>query len=309
MANDSFKLRRKDPILGLKTPLLFAHRGGAKEAPESTEEAFRHAVNCGTDVLELDLRLSRDGELVVWHGPGLKIVRGRRKTYGRFDHVGELRWRELKDKAWVLHPFEEPKFIPKRERLLLTLGDFFKVVEKIERELKRKGKFRRLHINIELKKPHRKSPGWSTKILNDLLDIVDEQSQSRKIILASMNTIRLNNLRRCMKNRGKSHPTNLTLSEQILYLAAPADFSSTKYAFETSHAVLFRPLVRKVRKNGDSIYVFLTKFWPDPGIDQEEGEELKKSLFRVLNTGVDGIMTDYPKKVGKLLEEWKRAHR
>ena len=75
MAKDSFKLRRKDPILGLKTPLLFAHRGGAKEAPESTEEAFEHAVRHGADVLELDLRLSRDGELVVRDRRGYQPIK------------------------------------------------------------------------------------------------------------------------------------------------------------------------------------------------------------------------------------------
>ena len=61
--------------------------------------------------------------------------------------------------------------------------------------------------------------------------------------------------------------------------------------------------------NDDSIYVFLTKLGPIPAIDQEKGKKLKDSVFKVLNTGVDGIMTDYPKKVGELLEEWKRAHR
>ena len=67
---------RKDPIFKRKTPLLFAHRGGAGEAPESTEEAFRKAVENRADVLELDVSLTLDGEIVVWHGPGLKNVRG-----------------------------------------------------------------------------------------------------------------------------------------------------------------------------------------------------------------------------------------
>lgn len=49
-------------------PLLFAHRGGAALAPENTLEAFRRAVeNWGADVLEMDVRLTRDGELVVIH--------------------------------------------------------------------------------------------------------------------------------------------------------------------------------------------------------------------------------------------------
>ncbi len=49
-------------------PLFFAHRGGAKLAPENTIEAFRSAVEVwGADVLEMDVHCTRDGELVVLH--------------------------------------------------------------------------------------------------------------------------------------------------------------------------------------------------------------------------------------------------
>lgn len=51
-------------------PLLIAHRGGAGLAPENTLSAFRSAVeDWGADILELDVHLSRDGELVVIHDP------------------------------------------------------------------------------------------------------------------------------------------------------------------------------------------------------------------------------------------------
>ena len=49
-------------------PLLFAHRGGARLAPENTLQAFEQAVHVwGADVIETDVRLSRDGEIVVIH--------------------------------------------------------------------------------------------------------------------------------------------------------------------------------------------------------------------------------------------------
>lgn len=49
-------------------PLLFAHRGGAALAPENTLPAFTSAVELwGADILEMDVRLSRDGELMVIH--------------------------------------------------------------------------------------------------------------------------------------------------------------------------------------------------------------------------------------------------
>jgi glycerophosphoryl diester phosphodiesterase len=49
-------------------PLLVAHRGGSRLAPENTLEAFRDAVErWRADMLEMDVRLTRDGEVVVIH--------------------------------------------------------------------------------------------------------------------------------------------------------------------------------------------------------------------------------------------------
>jgi len=47
--------------------LNIAHRGASAYAPENTIAAFDKAVEQGADAIELDLHLSRDGELVVIH--------------------------------------------------------------------------------------------------------------------------------------------------------------------------------------------------------------------------------------------------
>lgn len=46
---------------------IWAHRGASGYAPENTLEAFRLAVEMGADGIELDVHLSRDGELIVIH--------------------------------------------------------------------------------------------------------------------------------------------------------------------------------------------------------------------------------------------------
>ena len=48
-------------------PLVFAHRGGAALAPENTLAAFDNGLALGADGVELDVRLSRDGVVVVHH--------------------------------------------------------------------------------------------------------------------------------------------------------------------------------------------------------------------------------------------------
>ncbi len=47
--------------------LTVAHRGASAVAPENTLAAFREAVRVGADLIELDIRLSRDNEVVVFH--------------------------------------------------------------------------------------------------------------------------------------------------------------------------------------------------------------------------------------------------
>jgi glycerophosphoryl diester phosphodiesterase len=53
-------------------PLVFAHRGGSKLAPENTIEAFDRGLAFGADGIELDVHLSRDGQVVVHHDPTLE---------------------------------------------------------------------------------------------------------------------------------------------------------------------------------------------------------------------------------------------
>lgn len=62
---------RPHPFLqGLAPTLHISHRGGAALGPENTLAAFDQAVNqYATQILELDLQLTRDGELVVSHDP------------------------------------------------------------------------------------------------------------------------------------------------------------------------------------------------------------------------------------------------
>ena len=48
-------------------PLIIAHRGDLGTAPENTLPAFQRARDAGADGVELDVRVTRDGQLVVFH--------------------------------------------------------------------------------------------------------------------------------------------------------------------------------------------------------------------------------------------------
>lgn len=49
------------------TVAVSAHRGGGEAAPPGTWEAYEHALALGADYVELDVRRTRDGELVTFH--------------------------------------------------------------------------------------------------------------------------------------------------------------------------------------------------------------------------------------------------
>src|SRR5215471_9189542 len=48
---------------------VIAHRGDSAHFPENTIPSFDHAVELGVDAIEFDLRVSRDGEVVIIHDP------------------------------------------------------------------------------------------------------------------------------------------------------------------------------------------------------------------------------------------------
>ena len=58
--------------------LIYGHRGAKGEAPENTLASFEQCLKHGVRRCELDLHLSKDGELMVIHDPTLKRTTDRR---------------------------------------------------------------------------------------------------------------------------------------------------------------------------------------------------------------------------------------
>ncbi|GAI92479.1 unnamed protein product [marine sediment metagenome] len=56
----------------MKLPLVIGHRGAKGIAPENSLSGFKKAVELGIDGVELDVHLTKDGNLVVIHDMDLK---------------------------------------------------------------------------------------------------------------------------------------------------------------------------------------------------------------------------------------------
>ncbi len=69
---------------------VVAHRGGALHAPENTIEAMALAISRGAEAIECDIRISSDGEVVVFHDPFVN------RTTGKPGAVSRMTFAELR---------------------------------------------------------------------------------------------------------------------------------------------------------------------------------------------------------------------
>ncbi len=327
MTNDStreksFPLRREDPIfvqLKARTPLLFAHRGGAGEAPESTREAFLHATKTArAEILELDVQLTKKDrrgieEFVVWHGPDLDNVlidlpgvptlpRARRKLQ-RYE-IGHFTWEELRDRAWVVHPDYGQEDLAAVERLpdrrLLRLEDLL-----LDRD------FLETPMNIEMKEC------FEIRHLDRFIEVLEKGRQASPkrdmVVAGNRNGALLQEFRKRTANR---YATNLPAGELLkLYARSLVGWSSgidlRQRAVQLPYPAWMTPrsLIETVRRTGGGVYVFLSRFTTlIPAIDADPKKPDEKTLFAILDRGVDGIMTDRPEHVRTLMDRWKALH-
>ena len=70
-------------LLASQRPLVIGHRGFCQLAPENTLPAFKLALAAGVDLVELDFRASRDGQLVVVHDAKLDRTTDARSRWRR----------------------------------------------------------------------------------------------------------------------------------------------------------------------------------------------------------------------------------
>src|SRR5689334_18436719 len=83
---------------GLPKVLNLAHRGASKQAPEHSLQALSLALSEGADVLELDLRATRDQQLVTAHDATLE------RTLGLPQRWSELTWADAQALAGARTP-------------------------------------------------------------------------------------------------------------------------------------------------------------------------------------------------------------
>jgi len=156
-----------------RKPLIIAHRGACSYSPENTMAAFKIALEQGADGIELDAKLSRDGEVVVIHDQTVdRTTDGRGKVHNY--SLSELK--KFNAGSYFSQEFKGEK-IPTLEEVLAEFGT-------------------RFLINVEL--TSYASPG--DDLPEKVADLIGKMGVSKNILFSSFHPIILHRIRGLMPN-------------------------------------------------------------------------------------------------------------
>ncbi|MCA1030367.1 glycerophosphodiester phosphodiesterase [Bacillus timonensis] len=256
-------------------PLVIAHRGGAGLAPENTMLAFRVAEKIGVDAIELDVRMSKDGHVVVIHDETVD------RTTNGTGYVNKLTLEQIKKLDAGYRLKLEKGAYPFRNKgvTIPTLEEVFKQI-------------RNVPLVIELKDPNK-------KLEAEVAKLIKKYKMKKRVIVGSFND---NSLERFASKTDGKIPVG-TGVETIKYFLFLHKIHLDRLLPLKRHAVQIpvkvgrvdlatERLIKRVRERNIAIH-----FWT---INDE------KTMRQLIELNVDGIITDYPNLLIQLLEEERK---
>jgi glycerophosphoryl diester phosphodiesterase len=151
--------------------LIFGHRGARAYAPMNTIPSFELALAQGADGVELDVRLTRDGEMIIMHNDTVDETTDGEGKVADFT-LAELQ--ALDAGAWFNESFRGTR-VP-------TLDAVFEAIGK------------RTRINVEIKAEGLRSDGIEAKVA----DAIRRHGLERSVIVSSFNPLTLRRFRHAM---------------------------------------------------------------------------------------------------------------
>jgi glycerophosphoryl diester phosphodiesterase len=256
-------------------PLVIAHRGGAGLWPENTLYAFENAVNLGVDVVEIDVRSTSDGTLVVMHDATVN------RTTDGAGRVSDMTLAELKKyDAGFRWSSDNGKTFPMRGRGITvpTLEEVFTALPE-------------MRFNIE---PKQDAPS----ITEPLCSLIRKHRMADKVIIASFSNAIMYEFRRtCPEVATSASPVEVSKFLAMQTAGLETAYSPAMQALQVPEyigglRVLTTSVVEAAHNRNLEVHAWT--------INETE------DMLRLMNMGVDGLMTDYPdrliKVVGRPLE-------
>lgn len=161
----------------MPTPFrVIAHRGASASAPENTLPAFERAIAFGAQEIEFDVRLSADGEIIVFHDDALDRKTNRQGRVRNHDAKTILR---TDIGSWFDQRQPEPD-----ERFAGT------TISSLDQVLSRIGSRVRYHIEIK---------GWEDWLPLQLLRKIDDHGLRDRVTITSFSMRPLVQMRQLSK--------------------------------------------------------------------------------------------------------------
>ncbi len=252
--------------------LVFAHRGGGGVFPENTLLAFEDSAKLGVDFLELDVHSTKDGTLVVMHDGSID-----RTTDGR-GKVSDFTLAELKKfDAGYLFTNDNNATFPFRGKgiTIPTLQEIFDA-------------FPQMKFNIE---PKQATPS----IITPLCEMIRQHKMTDRIIVGSFRQTAIDEFRAaCPEVATSASPAEVSEFLAMQKTGIADSYSPPFQALQVPANASFLNVVNKdfvTAAHNQNIQVHV---WT---INDED--EMKK----LIDFGVDGIMTDYPDKLLKIVRQ------
>jgi len=267
---------------------LQGHRGARGLAPENTIPSFLNAVDHGADTMELDIVVTADGNLLVSHEPWFnhRISTKPDGTPVTEEEEMELNIYEMtieEIKLFDVGKRGHPDF-PEQQSMAVTKPLLREVVQTVDRYAESQS-LEPVHYNIETKsKPewygvYTPEPGELSRLLYE--ELKDLQILDRATVQSfdPATLIALDELDSSVNQAMLVFREDQTVERMVDILGYEPDIWSPEYQLVTPG------LIADVHSRGMNIVP-----WTINERDQ---------MIRLLEMGVDGIITDYPNRAPK----------
>jgi len=248
-----------------KRCLNIAHRGGGRLAPESTLAAFRKAIAAGADVLELDLHATADGVIVVSHDRKVDRMTNGRGLIGKMSHA-EL----LELDAGHRFTRDGGRSFPYRAKGL-TIPSFEKVLEA----------FPKIQLIVEIKQS-------KPSIVDRVIALLKAADANKRVILASSKAGTLREIRRKAPTIRTSFGPGEIMRFMMLGRDGEAKYKPPGQVLMVPGGLASAAFMARARRLKLEVHVFTIND--------------AKKMQSLIAAGVDGIMTDDPARLKKVLE-------
>ncbi len=255
-------------------PLIMAHRGDPQAGPENSIAALRNAVEVGCDVLETDLRLTRDHHFILFHDETLDRCTGYEGLVSNHD-LDELLQMDL-GYSYTPDDGETFPFRYSGEKMI-TLEEAFT-------------EFPNMHFNLDIKDKAPEAPKL-------LASVLERHEMGRNVVVGSFHETQLERFRILAPNVATAaHP-----GEVSRFVFAVKMFMVPVIARKCNYEAFQVPLnygriniinerfIKAAHKKDVAIHVWT--------INEKEKMEW------LIDLGVDGIFTDDPKLLREVLQE------